>query len=140
MKKHISSGAIIYNIEDGKVSVLLMYRKLTNTWHLSKGTQNPGETLQETAVREIREETGLDVKLGKYVGKLDSTFERDHALVHKETHYFMARPLGGDMKKHDHEHDEICFVEYSVALSRLENFSFKEKEGKILKMAEPFFA
>lgn len=139
MSIHVSSGAVVYKIENDIVKILLMYRKTTNTWHLSKGTQNKGETLEETALREVREETGLDIKLGKYIGKVESTFERDGCLVSKETHYFLAQVLEGDIDNHDHEHDEICFVEYTVALLRLENSSLYEKEGRILKMAEHSF-
>lgn len=139
MNKHISSGAVIYKIEDKVVKILLLHRKSTNSWHLSKGTQNPGETLEQTALREIKEETGLDVELGDYVGKLDSIFYRDDVKINKETHYFIATPLSGDIKAHDHEHDEIYFLNYKTALSHLENFSIHEEEGKILKMAENLF-
>lgn len=136
---HISSGAVIYTIEHGVVKVVLLHRKSTNSWHLPKGTQNPGETLEQTAIREIHEETGLNVVLGNYIGKLDSVFEKGGISVQKETHYFLAQSSGGSFLEHDIEHDQVCFLEYSTALDHLENFSLYEQEGKILKMAEQCF-
>lgn len=121
------------------VEVLLMYRKSTNSWHLPKGTQIVGETLEQTALREVKEETGFDIQLEKYIGKVDSLFDRNGISIQKETHYFLAHTVGGNSDNHDHEHDEITFVDYNTALSHLENFSLHEKEGKILKMAETFF-
>ena len=139
MNTHISSGAIVYKVEDGIKNILLLHRSKTDSWHLSKGTQNLGESLEETALREIKEETGLDVKLESYIGKLDSKYIRDGVEIHKETNYFIAQVFGGDVAMHDHEHDKIVFVDYPTALSRLENFSLYEEEGKILKMAESHF-
>jgi len=138
MKKHISSGAVVY-FDDGRIKkFLIMCRKESDSWHLPKGTQNDGETLEQTALREVKEETGLDVSLGKYIGKLDSSYERDGQIIQKETNYFLATPLGSPQinNKHDSEHDEIAFFDYATALNHLENFSLYEKEGEILKMAE----
>ncbi len=138
MIPHVSSGAIVYRVEKGIVKILLMYRKKENSWHLPKGTQNPGETIEETALREIEEETGFSVQLRGYVGKLHSIFLRNGMLVNKETHYFLANPLG-NLGQHDSEHDIISFVQFEMALSRLEK-SLYEKESNILRMAEHHFA
>ncbi len=140
MKKHISSGAIIYRKNGEKMEILIMHRETTNSWHLPKGTQEENETLDQTALREVKEETGLDIDLGVYIGKIDSTFERSGDFINKETHYFIGTPLSGDIKNHDKEHETIVFVDYLTALYRLENFSLYEDEGKILKMAEKHFA
>lgn len=140
MEKHISSGAIVYKKKGETFEVLVMHRMRTNSWHLPKGTQNNGETIEETAVREVKEETGLDIKLKKYIGLLESEFLKDNILTKKETHYFISDEFSGDINDHDKEHDKVCFLDYNTALSHLENFSLYEKEGKILKMAEPFFA
>lgn len=140
MNKHISSGAIVYKNESKRIEILLLHRKATDSWHLPKGTQNLGETLEQTSIREVKEETGLDIELIKYIGKLDSTYLRDGVNINKETNYFLARSIGGNIEIHDSEHDEVIFVDYSTALSRLEHFSLFEEEGKILKMAEFHFA
>ncbi len=138
MQKHVSSGAVIY-VQDGSIlKYLLMYREKSNSWHLPKGSQNLGETLEEIALREIEEETGLKVKLQKYLTKLDSLFEKEGESIQKETHYFLACPLDSkfSLSNHDHEHDSLHLLDYEIALNHLQDFSLFEKEGEVLKMAE----
>jgi len=138
MKKHISSGAVVYIFENGTIKFLIMHREKSNSWHLPKGTQINSESLEQTALREVKEETGLEINIGRYINKLDSIFERNGKIVQKKTHYFLAQPLEKELviDNHDSEHDEICFFDYKTALNYLQNFSLYEKEGEILKMAK----
>lgn len=136
MDTHISSGAIVYKVENGIIKVLLLFRNSTNSWHLPKGTQNTGETLEQTAIREIKEETGVEVELIKYIGKLDSTFIRDNFSIKKQTNYFLAIPISENFNVHDNEHDLISFIDLDKAISNLDNFSLYEKEGEILRIAK----
>jgi len=107
---HISSGAIIYKIEtDKSYKILLLYREFTDSYHLSKGTQNPGETLEKTAKREILEETGCEVELDKELIVLNSQFQKNGEVVDKETHYFLARSIK-QTEVHDKEHDAILWL------------------------------
>jgi 8-oxo-dGTP pyrophosphatase MutT (NUDIX family) len=137
---HISSGAVVHITEEGTVKVLLLYRNATDSWHLPKGTRQDEESLEKTALREIEEETGLEVQLEKYLGKLDSTISKDGTSISKETHYFLAHPIGGNPAVHDAEHDIVEFVPYPDALRHLERFSLYEKEGIMLKMAGRYLA
>ncbi len=131
---HISSGAMVLRKQNGNLMVLMMYREKTDSWHLPKGTRNHDENLEETAIREVEEETGFKIKLGKYLGKLDSKINRDGKIINKETHYFLAEPVSGDESRHDAEHDAVMFVEFTKALKYLEKFSLYEKEGEVLRM------
>ena len=139
-KRHVSSGAVVWKLEGGVRKFLVMYRRSTKSWHLPKGTQELGETLEATALREVQEETGLEVALDRYLGMLNSTIHRGRESMPKETHYFLAHPTGGIAGSHDAEHDEIHFLAFGAALRHLEDFSPHEKEGRIFKMAERFSA
>ncbi len=103
-----------------------MYRSETDSWHLPKGTQEPGESPEETARREIIEETGYPITVVQYLGGLESTIERPGGIVPKLTHYFAAQPTseapttGGDT-----EHDAVRFV----PIEKLKNL-LKEKRVK----------
>src|SRR5437870_519917 len=74
-------------------------------WTLPKGQQEAGETVPETALREVREETGLEVEL---VGRLDTidywfVWAPEQTRYHKCVHYFLMVATGGDLAGHDQE-------------------------------------
>jgi len=77
------------------------------TWSLPKGTPNSGETTEETALREVEEETGLQVRIVKPVDSIQYFFVQGGRRIHKTVHYFLMEPVGGDLTGHDHEFDEV---------------------------------
>ncbi|MDE2591917.1 MAG: NUDIX hydrolase [Actinomycetales bacterium] len=83
-----AAGAVLWRIEKGKLKVALVHRSRYNDWSFAKGKVDPGERLAQTAVREIREETGLKVRLG--VKLSTSKYELPNGNA-KEVHYWAAR-------------------------------------------------
>ncbi|MEY2676197.1 MAG: hypothetical protein RL510_217 [Actinomycetota bacterium] len=83
-----AAGAICWREEKGRLLVAVIHRARYNDWGWPKGKVDPGESLPETAVREIREETGLSIRLGVNLGvqKYDLPNGRD-----KEVHYWAAK-------------------------------------------------
>ena len=83
-----AAGALCWRVVDGKLLVAVIHRGRYDDWSWPKGKVDPGESLPETAVREIREETGIKVRLGVKLGvqeyKLDNGAE-------KEVHYWAAK-------------------------------------------------
>jgi 8-oxo-dGTP pyrophosphatase MutT (NUDIX family)/phosphohistidine phosphatase SixA len=69
----LAAGAVCWRIVDGRVRVLLVHRTQHRDVSLPKGKLDPGETLPQTAVREIFEETGLSITLGAPLGDIDYT-------------------------------------------------------------------
>jgi 8-oxo-dGTP diphosphatase len=67
----LAAGAICWQVVGGKVRILLVHRAERNDVSLPKGKVDPGETLPQTAVREIREETGLAVGLDAPLGQVE---------------------------------------------------------------------
>lgn len=127
---HISAGAVVARRINSQDQILLLYRKSTDTWHLPKGTQQGGETLEQTALREVREETGVTVQIQKYLGELN-TVKIDG--TPKVTHFFLARPLIVKLEEHDHEHDEVMFISLKEALDKLKNKSDRHNDYMILE-------
>ena len=82
-------GVVIFR---GKI--LLLYKSLKNKyegWVLPKGTVESGEELSDTALREVREESGVRASLIKYVGKSQYTFSVPEDIVYKDVHWFLMK-------------------------------------------------
>lgn len=80
-------GVVIFR---GKI--LLLYKNYKNKyegWVLPKGTVEPGEEHPQTAAREVREETGVDAQIVKYVGKSQYTFTVPDDVVEKEVYWYL---------------------------------------------------
>lgn len=82
---------------------------------MPKGTPDLGETREETALREVREETGLQVRITGPLDSIDYTFVQSGRRVHKTVHYFLMEPIGGDLSAHDHEFDEVRWIPFDEA-------------------------
>ena len=86
MTEAVSCGGVV--IHDGKV--LLLYKNQNGRymgWVLPKGTVEPGETYQQTALREVKEETNSDAEIVKYIGKTQYTFRGNEDIVSKTVHW-----------------------------------------------------
>lgn len=88
MIEAISCGGVV--IFRGKV--LLLYKNYRNKyegWVLPKGTVEEGEDHKTTALREVKEETGADAVIVKYVGKSSYTFTTVNDTVSKNVHWYL---------------------------------------------------
>lgn len=83
-----AAGAVLWKVVDKELKILVVHRTQHKDVSIPKGKVDPGETLPETAVREIKEETGLNVALGAYLGTVDYTLPNNGKP--KEVHYWAA--------------------------------------------------
>ncbi len=109
---------------DAGVDVVLIARTSPaqrRIWALPKGWVEPGETIQDAALREIREETGLTGRLLDPLGQIDYSFysPRDHTRIHKTVHFFLVEFLSGNTDDHDHEVDEARWWPLDEALTQM---------------------
>ncbi|PKB63991.1 MAG: hypothetical protein BZY80_04480 [SAR202 cluster bacterium Io17-Chloro-G2] len=88
-------------------------------WSLAKGTPDAGETLEETALREVREETGLEVEIDAPIGSIEYWFTERATKdrFHKTVHFFLMAPRGGSTDQHDPEFDVVQWFPYDEALA-----------------------
>ncbi len=83
---------------DGSVAQVLLIHDPYGNWALPKGHIERGEDAASAALREVREETGLEhVELGVELGSMDWYFRRDDLLVHKVCSFFLMRFAGGEL-------------------------------------------
>ncbi len=117
---------------DMVVEVALVGRSHAGIWTLPKGTPQPGETIEQVAVREVQEETGLIVRLIAYIGNISYSFVRDQIRYQKQVRHFLLEAIGGDTRLHDHEYDQVEWFPLSEACRRLTY----QNEVNILYQAE----
>jgi 8-oxo-dGTP pyrophosphatase MutT (NUDIX family) len=105
----VSAGGVVYRISDGASEVALCGRIAPPLWGLPKGTPGRGETREQTAIREVQEETGLKVKIEDFIDKIEYWFVRppDGVRCHKVVYFYLMSPTGGDVSLHDHEFDVV---------------------------------
>jgi 8-oxo-dGTP pyrophosphatase MutT (NUDIX family)/phosphohistidine phosphatase SixA len=115
-----AAGAVLWRIENNSLKVALVHRGRYDDWSWAKGKVDPGETLPETAVREIREETGLKVKLGVPLGIQRYLLPNKNL---KEVHYWAAnvtdKSLATSNFKPNEEVAEVVWFSVSAASKRL---------------------
>ena len=72
-------------------------------WSLPKGHVESGETLAETAVREVAEETGIEARVRRRLGIVRYTFTSAGRRIHKQVHHFLLDAIGGELSDADVE-------------------------------------
>ena len=117
----VSAGGIVYRVNHGEIELVVCSRVSPPLWGLPKGTPEPGETRRQTAIREVGEETGLEVKVESLAGSIDYWFVRsyDGVRCHKRVFFYLMRATGGDKSLHDHEFDAVDWLPAGEALSTL---------------------
>ena len=112
-----SAGGVVHRSIDGRIQVALVHRRAPVLWALPKGTPDSGETTEETALRETREETGLEVEIEAQLRSIRYFFVRGTTRFHKTVHFFLMRPVGGSLDAHDAEFDEVRWIDLPEALA-----------------------
>ena len=126
----ISAGGIVY-----KNHSILMLKKKNGEWVLPKGRIEHGETLEETAVREVKEETNADAEIVDYLGLTTysfSNFWTDYKVVNKTVSWYLMKGLTFSLKALRKEgFIEAKFIDIKEVLSKAQ---YKD-ERKVIKKA-----
>jgi len=113
-----SAGGVV--VDDRGQFLLIRARDLRNrpVWTLPKGTLAPGETSEQAALREVREETGYRCEVVRDLEEVTYWFQRNGRRIKKTVRWYLMRPMEkvGD---HDHEVDEVAWADREEALRRL---------------------
>jgi 8-oxo-dGTP pyrophosphatase MutT (NUDIX family) len=121
-----AAGGVVIRGAADDLEVVLTGRTRDGTWVFPKGTPDEGESLEETAVREVREETGLEVRIVGSLGLTDYWFAVPGERVHKFVHFFLMRAEGGDVSLHDQEYDDVRWVPAQQARRMLSFDTYRE--------------
>lgn len=126
-----SSGGAVLSLRNGTAHVALIATRGRTRWGLPKGAVGEGETSEQAAVREVREETGLDAEIVKLLDTIEYFFRAGDTLIRKRVDFYLMRYVAGELTPQLSEVDDVEWVELSEAISRA---SF-ESEKKLLESA-----
>ncbi|GAB6183388.1 NUDIX hydrolase [Thermodesulfovibrio hydrogeniphilus] len=130
MKRHYSAGGVVYKIENGQIKILLIATKNKTVWAFPKGHVESGEKGEETALREIKEETGIEGKIVDELGEVSYWFVLEGQKCFKIVKYFLVEYTGGEI----FPQWEIDTAEWFSVDEALEKLTYKS-DKEILKKA-----
>lgn len=114
-----SAGGIVLRETIFGHDIVLVRRVAQGLWALPKGTPIESETPAETARREVREETGLEVAVDRFAGSIQYQFTRESVLFRKTVNFYIMHAIGGDFMLHDSEYDAVEWVSIDHALEKM---------------------
>ena len=120
--REVSAGGVMYRKNSDQIQIALIH--VRNRWGLPKGHVEEGERIEETALREVREETGLEGRVVKKLGDIryayrDKTKEGEPIRIYKRVHFYLLRYLKGDVRDQDHEVDEARWFPMDQVIKNL---------------------
>ena len=95
-----SAGGAVIDVFEGRARIALIARRNRAgrvEWCLPKGHVEAGETLEQTAAREVAEETGIEGRVLVTLGIIDYWFSTTDHRIHKMVHHYLLEATGGDL-------------------------------------------
>ncbi|MEF2964738.1 NUDIX domain-containing protein [Paenibacillus sp. M1] len=109
--KEISAGGVVYRKDAGRLQIQLItdrYGRLS----FAKGKREPGETVEQTALREIREETGIAGRIDGLIDIIAYTYNDPvRGAIDKEVHYYLVESRGGELRPQLEEIRSVAWYE-----------------------------
>lgn len=134
----VSAGGVAFRWRDSAPEIAIVYVKPKLRWQLPKGIVDPGESPQRTAVREVREEAGIETELIKLIETIEYWYRSvkygKPVRYHKFVHFYLLEYKSGDVADHDHEVEESRWVGIEEALELLDFKSEREVVEKARDM------
>jgi 8-oxo-dGTP pyrophosphatase MutT (NUDIX family) len=120
-KREISAGGVVYRRDGDEIEIVLASRRTRRgelAWGLAKGGIEDDESMEDAAVREVREETGLLAEIEASLGETRYFYVWEDVRIRKTVHFFLMRHTGGDIDDRDDEMEEIRWFPLERALKR----------------------
>ena len=122
IRNQVSSGGVIFRkAKENDVEIALVAVKEGKVWSLPKGIVEKGEETSETAVREVREETGLNGRIIDALGEINYWYfvREENIKCRKKVYFYLMEYVSGDTDDHDFEVDEAGWFPLEIALEKV---------------------
>jgi 8-oxo-dGTP pyrophosphatase MutT (NUDIX family) len=134
----LCAGGVVYRHEQGRVEIALAaerdrLRGVPNT-RLAKGHVEAGESLEDAALREVREEIGLPAEILAPLGSVEYTFEEGETAVTKTVHFFLMRPTSDETHPLDGEMQRVYWSPIDAAVDAL-TFDTERRIAELARQA-----
>lgn len=129
-----SAGGVVFKREGNRFKVCLLSKRGGRVWAFPKGRVDPGESLEETAAREVLEETGHRADVEAKLDEINYYFflKENKTFYHKTVTFFLMRLVEEDARERDQEADSVRWFDIGEARKRLSYLN----EKKVLQKAE----
>ncbi len=134
MKFEFSAGGVVYKKEGRKTFVLVAQHSQHHGWVFPKGLIDKGEKKEETAVREVEEETGIKAKILKPLKPIEFWYVFEGEKIKKRVYYFLMEATGGNTENHDNEMENVEWLPEDKVEERLTYKSEKEVWEEVRKL------
>ncbi|MFT4796144.1 MAG: 8-oxo-dGTP pyrophosphatase MutT (NUDIX family)/phosphohistidine phosphatase SixA [Aquiluna sp.] len=129
-----AAGAVCWRMSKGEIELAIVFRTKHKDWTFPKGKVDPGELLPETAVREVEEEAGIRIRLGRKLAVID--YELDSGET-KEVHYWVSKVKDSAIAKSKFTaNDEIEKVEWFTAKKAMKQLTYDHDRELLAKTLE----
>ena len=133
----VSAGGVAFRWKDSEPEVAIVRVKPKLRWQLPKGIVDEGESPQVTAVREVREEAGVESDMIKLIETIEYWYRSvkygKPIRYHKFVHFYLLEYRSGEVSDHDHEVEQARWVNIDEALEMLD---FKGEREVVEKARE----
>jgi 8-oxo-dGTP pyrophosphatase MutT (NUDIX family) len=137
VRREVSAGGVVYRRDGQTIEVVLASRRTRRgdlAWGLAKGGIEEGESLEDAAVREVREETGIEAVVEASLGDTQYFYVWEEMRIRKTVHFFLMRATEGDPAERDDEMEEIRWFPIERALKRAAYRGEREVLGRALEL------
>ena len=142
-REQVSSGGAAFRANDAGFEIAIVSVNPSRRWQLPKGLIDAGETPETAALREVREEAGIETELLAKIETIEYWYVGDNrgerVRFHKFVHFFLLKYLSGAVENHDSEVAEARWIKAEEALKMLAFKSEKDVVEKALELLPKFF-
>ena len=119
MKFEFSAGGVVFKKQDGQTLILVAQHSGHHGWVFPKGLIDKDEKKEDTAVREVKEETGIEGKIIAPLKPMSFWYQWEGEKKKKTVYYFVMEAIGGDISNHDFEMEKVEWIPKDEVEKRL---------------------